>query len=164
MAATVRRKLSEIEPSRAVFAMQPLEEHLESAYSEDRLRARLLAFFAIAAVSVACIGLYGTLSYTVQRRRREIGVRLALGALHGQIAGQFFRRGMRVAIAGCAAGLALALALGRAVAAMLYGVAPNDALTLSAVVSLVIAVAAVAALMPAVRAAKLQPMHVLREE
>jgi putative ABC transport system permease protein len=164
MAGTLRQKIQEIEPGRSVFDITPLEDRIDKAFAENRLRTILLTFFAVTAVSLACIGLYGTLSYSVNVRQREVGLRLALGALRGQIAKQFLLQGLSVAVIGCAAGWALALASSRILSEMLYGVSPSDVVTLSSVILLVIIVAAVASLVPAVRAARLDPMQVLREE
>jgi putative ABC transport system permease protein len=164
MAETIRNKIHEIEPARSVFNITPLAEHLDEAFSENRLRTVLLAFFAATAVSLACVGLYGTLSYSVNVRRREVGLRLALGALQGQIVKQFLLQGLGVSFLGCVAGSVLAAAFGRVLSGMLYGVSPQDITTLSAVIFTVLAVAAAASLMPAVRAARVEPMHVLREE
>ena len=164
MAAAVRRKIKEIEPARSVFEVMPLEEHLNEAFSENRLRTILLTFFAVTAVSLACIGVYGTLSYSVTVRRREVGLRLALGALRGQIVKQFLRRGLAVTFLGCAAGCGLAAGFTRVLSGMLYGVSPSDVATLSTVALLMLVVAALAALIPSVRAAQVDPMRVLREE
>jgi ABC-type antimicrobial peptide transport system permease subunit len=108
--------------------------------------------------------LYGTLSYTVNVRRREVGLRLALGALQGQIVKQFLLQGLGVAFLGCVAGWGPAAVFGRVLSGMLYGVTPSDATTLTSVVFLVLVVAAVASLAPAVRAARVDPMNVLRDE
>src|SRR5262249_484097 len=108
--------------------------------------------------------LYGTLSYTVTARRREVGLRLALGALRGQIVNQFLRQGLGVCLAGCLVGWALALGSTRLLAGLLYGVSPTDVPTLSGVIFLVLLVAAAASLLPAVRASRVEPMQVLREE
>ena len=164
MAETIRRKLHEIEPNRAVFDITPLEEHLSEAFAENRLRTVLLSFFALTAVSLACIGLYGTLSYLVSTRRREVGLRLALGALRGQIVKKFLGQGLTVAMLAALAGLGLSLAFTRLLAGMLYGVTPRDPYTLTAVVLLTLLVAAIASLIPAVRAALVEPMQVLRDE
>ncbi|HXA06636.1 MAG TPA: FtsX-like permease family protein, partial [Bryobacteraceae bacterium] len=134
------------------------------ALAENRLRTILLTFFAGTALSLACIGIYGTLSYTVNVRQREVGLRLALGALRGQIVRQFLWQGLGVCIAGCLVGWALASASSRVLAGLLYGVSPSDATTLSEVVSLVLFVATLASLLPAIRAARVEPMHVLRDE
>jgi putative ABC transport system permease protein len=164
MGETIRRKVHEIEPSRAVFDVTPLEEHLSDAFAENRLRTVLLSFFAITAVSLACVGLYGTLSYVVNTRRREVGLRLALGALRGQIVKQFLSQGLGVAMLAAFAGLGLSLVFTRLLAGMLYGVSPTDPFTLTAVIGLTLGVAAVASLIPAIRAALVEPMKVLRED
>ena len=164
MAETVRQKIHELEPARSVFDVSPLEEHLSDSFSENRLRTVLLSFFAATALSLACLGLYGTLSYTVNVRQREVGLRLALGALRGQIVKQFLWQGLAVCLAGCLAGWLLSLASARFLAGLLYGVSPTDVPTLSGVIFLVLAVAAAASLIPALRASRLEPMQVLREE
>jgi putative ABC transport system permease protein len=164
MAETIRRKIHEIEPNRAVFDVTPLEEHLSDAFAENRLRTVLLSFFAITAVSLACVGLYGTLSYLVNTRRREVGLRLALGAVRGQIVQQFLGQGLTVAMLAALAGLGLSLVFTRLLAGMLYGVSPTDPFTLTAVICLTLAVAAAASLIPAIRAALVEPMKVLRED
>ena len=164
MGETLRRKLVEIEPTRSVFDVTPLEEHLSNAFSENRLRTVLLSFFAITAVSLASLGLYGTLMYLVNTRRREIGLRLALGALRGQIVKRFLARGMAVAVVAAAAGLGLALVFTRVLAGMLYGVSATDPFTLTIVMLGTLSVAGCACFIPAVRAARVEPMQVLRDE
>jgi putative ABC transport system permease protein len=164
MAGTLRRKIQEIEPGRSVFDITPLEERIDDAFAENRMRTVLLTFFAATAIALACIGLYGTLSYSVNVRQREVGLRLALGALRGQIVKQFLLQGLGVTVVGCVAGWGLASASSRMLSGMLYGVSPSDLVTLSSVVLAVLLVAAIASLVPAVRAARLDPMQVLREE
>ena len=164
MAGVLRRKIKEIEPARSVFDIIPLEEHLNDTFGENRLRTILLTFFAVTAVSLACIGLYGTLSYSVTMRRREVGLRLALGALQGQIVKQFLAKGLAVTFLGCLAGWGLEAVFAQVLAGMLYGVSPSDAATLFSVVLLMMLVAAFAALIPSLRAARVDPMQVLREE
>ena len=164
MAQTIRQNLHEIEPGRSVYALMPLEQHLDQASAETRLRTWLLTLFAATAVTLACIGLYGTLSYLARLRKREVGVRLALGALRGQIAARFLSQGIRVALIGCGAGLVLGFALSRFLKGMLYGVTALDPITYAGVIGLVLAVAVVASLVPALRAARLDPVRVLREE
>jgi putative ABC transport system permease protein len=164
LAETLRQKIHELEPGRSVFEFMPLEEHLDEAFAENRLRTVLLGVFSATAISLACIGLYGTLSYSVSMRRREVGLRLALGALRGQIVKQFLLQGLGVSFLGCVAGWGLAVVFGRVLSGMLYGVTSSDVTTLSAVVLLVLVVAAVASLVPAIRAARVEPMNVLRDE
>jgi putative ABC transport system permease protein len=164
MAETIRRRVHELEPARSVYGISLLQEHLDDASSENRLRTTLLSLFAITAVSLACIGLYGTLSYLGRLRQREVGVRLALGAMRNQIVAHFLFRGLRVATLGCFAGLALGLALSHFLAGMLYGITALDPATYAAVVCLILAVAALASLIPALRAARVEPVQVLRDE
>ncbi len=161
---TIRRGMREVEPNRSVYDFAALEDSISDAYGENRLRTVLLASFAAAAILLACVGLYGTISYTVNVRRREVGLRLALGAMRTQIAGQFVGSGMAVAGVGCAAGLGMSVAFTRLLSGMLYGVSPTDPATLAAVAVGVLGVSAAAALVPAVRAARLEPMAVLRDE
>jgi putative ABC transport system permease protein len=118
----------------------------------------------VTAVSLACIGLYGTLSYFVTMRKREVGLRLALGAVPVQIVTRFLFKGLGVSIVGCVAGLRLAAACARGLAGMLYGVSTADPETFILVALLVVTVAALASVLPAVRAARVEPMQVLRDE
>lgn len=164
LAETIRRKMHEVEPARSVYEIMPLEEHLSDALAENRMRTTLLAFFALTAVTLACVGLYGTLSYMVSMRRREVGLRLAMGALRAQIVRQFLREALRATLLGCLAGLALAALFTKVLKGMLYGVTSLDALTFVGVVLLVMLTATLSAWMPAHRASRLAPMQVLREE
>lgn len=164
MAETVRRRIHEIEPLRSVFGIVPLEQHFDDAFAENRFRTILLTFFAVTAISLASVGLYGMLGYVAAARRREVGLRLALGAMRGQILNRFLLEGLGVTAAGCAAGIGLALAFTRLLSGMLYGVTAWDSSTLAGVVALVLAVAALASLLPSLRAARVEPMQVLREE
>jgi putative ABC transport system permease protein len=164
LAQTVRLKMKELEPARAVYDIAPLEERIGDAFAQNRLRTVLVSVFALTALSLACVGLYGTLSYVVNLRRREVGLRLALGAARGAIIRQFLLQGLRVAGLACVCGLVLSIASTRVLSRMLYGVSPSDPLTLSSVVAVVLAVAALAALIPATRAALVEPMIALREE
>jgi hypothetical protein len=164
MAETIRRQIRDIEPLRSAYDFAPLEQHFSDGIAENRLRTILLTFFAATALSLACIGLYGTLSYNVNIRQREVGLRLALGALRSQIVKQFLWQGLAVCILGCMAGFALAAASSRLLAGLLYGVSPSDLPTLSAVIFLVLIVAAAASLVPAIRASRVDPIQVLRDE
>jgi putative ABC transport system permease protein len=147
-----------------VYDIAPLEQFLSDDFSENRLRTVLLTLFAITAVTLACIGLYGTLSYFVAIRKREIGLRLALGAVRSQIVGRFLFRGFGVSLLGCLAGLALSTALARVLSGMLYGVSPSDQETYFAAVLGLMTVAALASVIPALRAARVDPVEALREE
>jgi putative ABC transport system permease protein len=164
MAQTIRLKVKELEPLRSVYEMEPLAGRIDGAFAENRLRTGVLAAFAVAALLLACVGLYGTLSYVVSLRRREIGLRFALGAARGTILRHFLGRVLSVVSIGCVGGLALSLALGRWLSGMLFGVSPFDALTIAAVGLVVMVVAMLAAAGPAARAALFDPMQVLRNE
>jgi putative ABC transport system permease protein len=161
---TVRKTVHAVEPRRSVYDITPLVDQISGAYAENRLRTVLLVFFAAAAILLACVGLYGTISYSVTVRRREVGLRLALGALRPQIVRQVLAQGLTVAAIGCVAGLLLAGAFTRLLSGMLYGVSATDPAALAGVVVMVLLVTAAASLIPAVRAARLDPMRVLREE
>jgi putative ABC transport system permease protein len=164
LAETVRLNLKKIEPLRAVYDIAPLEERIGDAFTQNRLRTVVLVLFAVTALALACVGLYGTLSYVVSLRRREIGLRLALGALRSDVIRQFLGQGLRVVTLACACGVALSVVFSRVLSGMLYGVSASDPATLSSVVGIVLTVAALAALVPATRAAFVEPMRVLREE
>ncbi len=164
MAETIRRAVHQVEPSRAVFDLSPLEDHLSDADSEKRLRTVLLGLFALTAISLVCVGLYGTLSYTVTLRRREIGLRLVLGALPQQITLRYLWQALRVTAIGCACGLLLAAAAGRLISSMLFGVSSLDSFTFCAVILLVFVVASAASMIPALRAARIDPMQTLRDQ
>ncbi|HEY2461626.1 MAG TPA: ABC transporter permease [Candidatus Acidoferrum sp.] len=165
---TIREKLHEIEPSRSVFAIAPLQDQLDDTFAEDRLRTVLLTFFALTAISLACVGLYGTLNYSVTLRRREVALRLALGASQKQVLKQFLLQGFGVASAGCAAGailtVAFAIVFRHILSNLLYSISPTDVTTLSTVIAIVLTVAAASSLIPAHRASRTQPMRILREE
>jgi predicted permease len=164
MAELVRAKIHEIEPNRSVFDVMPLQDRLAETFAEGRLRTILLTFFAATAISLACVGIYGTLSYFVNMRRREVGVRIALGAGRSRIASQFLWLALRVCVLGCAAGLCLAAVFTRMLSELLYGVTSLDPVTFGAVLLLMLGTGALASLIPAVRAARLEPMVVLRDE
>jgi predicted permease len=164
LAQTLRRKLHQIEPSRSVFNISPLEDHLDDSLAQNRLRTTVLTFFAGTAISLACLGLYGTLSYLGRMRRREMGLRLAIGASRPQIASTLIAQGLRIVALGCLAGLAMGLAGSRLLQGMLYAVRPTDPETYVAIIVLVLVVAAIAGAGPALRAATTDPAKVLREE
>ncbi len=162
MAEAVRRRVHELDPARSVYAMEPLEEHLNDAFSEDRLRTVLLTCFAATAIALACIGLYGTLNYLGRVRHREVGLRLTLGASRAQVALSFMSQGMRVTVLGCIAGALLSVAGSRLLTRMLYGVSALDVGTYLGVVCFVLSVGSLACAAPARRAANVEPVVALR--
>ena len=133
-------------------------------YSQNRLRAWLVTLFSITALGLVCTGIYGTLSYAVSLRRREVALRLALGALRRSVVYQLMATSIRIVGTASAIGLVLSLVFTQSLSNMLYGVTPIDLATLSSVILLVVAVAFVAAFIPAARATFVQPMRALREE
>ena len=160
---TVRLKVKELEPLRSVYDIAPLNVRIDAAFAQNRLRTVLLGAFAVTALSLAVVGLYGTLSYIVSKRRREVGLRLALGAGRSRIVREFLLQALRAVGVACAVGLALSLAFTRLLTGMLFGVSSVDPFTLSTVIAIVVVVATLAALIPASRAALLAPTEVLRE-
>jgi ABC-type antimicrobial peptide transport system permease subunit len=123
-----------------------------------------LVLFAATALVLSCLGVYGTLSYIIGLRRREVGLRLALGAARSSVVRQFVAQGVRISAVACGCGLALSIAFTSLLSGMLYGVTRFDLTTLSGVVLVVLTVATIASLVPASRAAFMSPMRALREE
>jgi putative ABC transport system permease protein len=164
LAQTVRVTMREREPLRSVYDISSLEERIGGAFTRNRLRTNVLTLFALTALALAGLGLYGTLSYVVNLRRREVGLRLALGAMRTTIVRQFLKQGLTVIAIGCAVGIVLALMATRMLEGMLFGVTPADPIVTAAVIAIVMAVAAVGSLIPAVRASLIDPMRVLRDE
>lgn len=161
--ATARSTLATVDADLpAVF--QPMSAVVDVALLQWRALAAMLALFGILALGLAAVGLYGLIAYSVERRRREIGVRLALGARHGDVTRMIVNEGLRLAGIGIALGLVGSLAAGRVVAAALFGVQPHDPLTLGAAAFVFVAIAVLASLLPARRAVRLDPLEALRTE
>ncbi len=121
--------------------------------------ARLFGLFGLLGLALACIGVYGLLSYEVARRTREIGIRSALGARRVNLLLLVVRQGLVLLLCGAAAGIVAAMGVTRLLASLLYGVRPTDAVTFSAVAAILIVVGLIACLLPARRAASVDPMH-----
>jgi putative ABC transport system permease protein len=160
----IRRRIHELEPLRSVYDIAPLEQRMADAYAQNRQRTWLLSLFAVTALALVCAGVYGTLAYAVSLRRREVAVRLALGALRTTVIKQLIGTSVRVVAVASLAGLGLALVFTRSLSTMLYGVTPADPATLTAVIAVVVTVASLAAVVPAARAALMSPMRALHEE
>jgi putative ABC transport system permease protein len=153
-----------VDPTRAVFGVKMLSEVLESSLDQPRLNTRLLLVFAVAALALASIGLYGLVTVIVTARTREIGVRMALGAQPSQILAQFVVSIGRLLAAGIASGLVLTFIADRILRSMLFGVSPMDTIALSGAVLTLAAVSALAAWAPVRRAARIDPLEALRAE
>jgi putative ABC transport system permease protein len=141
-----------------------LEERVARSTADTRLRAALVGGFACSAILLAAIGVYGLMAGFVADRRREIGLRMALGARVEDVMRLIFTEGARLAGAGLLLGIAAALALGRALSSLLFGIRPWDPVTFVGVATLVALVAAVACSMPARQAARIDPSRALRED
>jgi len=137
---------------------------VSKSLSSQRSNLFLLAAFAGLALVLTAVGIYSVLSYTVRRRVREIGIRMALGASHSDVLGMVVVDGMKPILLGVAIGFAAALALGRVVSSLLYGVQATDPLTFALVVLLLFSVGLLATVVPAYRATRVEPIRTLREE
>jgi putative ABC transport system permease protein len=162
--AEIRAALLEVEPKRAMYSVRALTETLAQTTSQQRVNTLLLALFAATALALAAMGLYGVLSQLVAARRREIGVRMALGARAGQILRSVVAQAATITGAGIAAGLAAAFGLARFMTTLLFETPPVDPLTFAGVPVVLAAVALAAAVIPASRAASVDPMRALRED
>src|SRR5437867_3712637 len=160
----VARTIRATDPQVPLGRVRTMDEVLDGSVEFQRFLMLLLAAFAGLAVTLAAVGTYGVMSYLVAQSTREIGVRIALGALPRQVLGVVIGRGMLLAGIGVAAGLTGALALTRMLAQLLYGVKPTDALTLAGVSVLLLLVALAACVVPARRATRVDPMIALRNE
>ena len=164
LAPTIERTVRAVDPMVPVVRLREMEDVFDEAIRRPRLLAQLLATFAGLALLLAAVGTYGVLSFMVAERRREIGIRLALGAERMRVLAHVMKRGLVLTLVGLAAGLAGSFGLNKLIASLLFGVQPGDAATQGAVVATVILVAAVACGLPAWRAARLDPNVVLRED
>jgi predicted permease len=161
---TVRDAIAALDPSLAVFNTETMREHVDKSLLLPRLCAILLGVFGAVGITLAAIGLYGVMSYSVRRRTREIGIRMALGARAENVLAMVLRQGMVLAACGMAAGLAAAYALSRFAASLLYGISATDTITFVAVPAVLLAVAFVAVALPARRAAAIDPIQAVRSE
>jgi predicted permease len=160
----IRRAIHETDSTLDAPQIFTIPQQIEARTLSDRLTAKLSTFFGAVALLIACVGLYGILSYNVSRRTSEIGVRMALGAQRGTILQLILREALLVTLLGTAVGLGMALAATRILASMLYGVTARDPVTLAGAAVVLLIVAALAAAVPAWRASRTDPMTALRYE
>jgi putative ABC transport system permease protein len=164
LASAVRAKVQEVDRNQPVYDVATMEERFSHAVAPQRFNALVMAVFAGMALMLAAVGVYGVMAYSVTRRTHEIGIRRALGAQRQDVIGLVLRRGVALALVGITLGLGGALALTRFLSNLLYGVTVRDPLTLVAVSVLLAGVALVASYIPALRAAKVDPVAALRHE
>jgi predicted permease len=161
---SVRRAVEEIDPREVVYNVQTMNEVVSNSFAARRLSMILLGVFAALALLLACVGIYGVISYLVGQRTHEIGVRIALGAQRSDVLRLVIGHGARMALLGVAIGVGTALGLTRLMANQLFGVSAHDALTFAGVAMLLTLVAVAACYIPARRAMRVDPMIALRHE
>ena len=162
--AALQRVVRELDPDHPAPEVVAMADVVSAALGGPRFAARVFSAFALVAVLLATLGLYGLVACSVGMRTREIGVRVALGARPGDVARLVLSEALKPTIIGIALGLAGALSATRLLSSLLFGVRPTDALTLASASALLIAVAVLAAALPARRALHLQPAVTLREQ
>jgi putative ABC transport system permease protein len=162
VANSVRDTIRQLDPSLPVASVRPMTDVVAAALAAPRLTGSLLGAFAIIALALAAVGIYGVLAYVVSQRTQEIGIRLAIGASRSQVLAMVLVQGLGLAAAGLVAGLAGAFALTRLMAGLLYEVQPNDPLTFVAVPAMLLLVALLASAVPARRAVRVSPTTALR--
>jgi predicted lysophospholipase L1 biosynthesis ABC-type transport system permease subunit len=162
LAPTLRDLARNLAPSAPLESLLTMRERVADSLANPRLYASLLAAFALFALLIAGVGLFGVLSYSVTLRAREIGVRTALGAQLRDIVVLVVRQSMAIAVTGLAVGIAVSYWVSRLLQTVLHGVSPHDAISYAAVAFVLLAVAALASVIPARRAAQVDPVRVLR--
>jgi predicted permease len=164
LANTIQRAVASLDPSLPIIRLREMDEVFDDAIGRPRLMAQLLTVFAILALLLSTIGTYGVLSYMVTERRREIGIRVALGATRQSVMRMILGQGLSLTLAGAAIGLVIAIAGGRLIASLLFGVSPTDPITIGGVIALIATVALIACFVPGHAATRVDPMVALREE
>lgn len=164
LASASRMLAVRLAPTIPAPVVRPMEDYVDTSVSSERMMAVLGVFFAVCALLVTAIGLYGTLAYATERRTSEIGIRMALGAQRARVMAMVFRENAVVAAIGCGAGLGAAVMLSKVLASFLYETSPRDPMVYAAAIAALGAVACAASLLPAVRAARIDPMSAIRCE
>jgi ABC-type antimicrobial peptide transport system permease subunit len=164
LAPALRAAVREIDPRIALYEVQTFAEVVSRSFWRQRLQGSVLTIFAVLSLALACIGLYGVISYAVARRTRELGVRIALGATRGAVVWLVLRESGRLVLAGVAVGLVAALFGVRILTSLLYGVQSTDVLTFATVPAILAVVALLASAIPARRATRVDPIIAMRAE
>jgi putative ABC transport system permease protein len=160
----VRRDVREMDPELPVPPARPMTDIVDASAASRRFQAELVTLFGLAALLLVVLGTYGVISYSVTQRAHEIGIRLALGAVRADVAGNVLAGAMKVALAGLVAGVPLAVAAAYLLRSFLFGVMPTDFMAIGGTCAVLVVTALAAALMPAVRASRLDPLVALRQE
>ena len=160
----VRRAIWSLDKNQPIARIRTLDDLVATHLSEPLQDSALLAAFAAMALALACVGLYGVLSYAVTQRTAEIEVRMALGATSGRMLRSCLRRGFVLTIGGLSGGWLLAIAATRLMTALLYGFQPDYALAVAAVAGILLIVSAIASFVPVLRASRIDPIVALRHE
>jgi len=163
LASTIRGLVRKVNPDSAA-ATRTMDSVLSASLARQRFQLEILGGFAVLALLLAAVGLYGVLSHMVAANRSQIGIRLALGAPRAQVFGMVAGRALKLAGIGVAVGVAGCIALRQVLASAVFGIAPNDPATLAASIGVLLAAALAASLLPARRAIKVDPMAALRED
>jgi hypothetical protein len=164
LSAAVRERVWAIDPELPITSVRPMAERLADSLAEQRYRARLIGAFAALATLFALLGIYGVMSRSVAGRRREMGIRLALGARPPRVVGMIVRQGVKLALGGIVIGVAGAIAATRVLRTFLYGIEPTDITTFAAITIGLASMAVMACLAPSLRASRTDPMLVMRGE
>ena len=164
LAAAIRRVVREADPNTPIASIKPLDVRIRETLYTDELIAMLSTAFGVLATLLAAIGLYGVIAYAVARRTSEIGIRMALGAVPSHVLRMILKEAAAMAAIGIAIGLGAALALSRLVQSQLFGVQARDAGIYAYAVGVLAAVTLLAALIPALRAARIDPVRALKYE
>jgi putative ABC transport system permease protein len=162
--AAVERTIHSIDKDLPVFAIRSMDQVLGSSRAQRLLTLTLLVSFAVLALLLAAVGIYGVISYSVKQRTRELGIRMALGAQRGDVLKLILTQGLKLALIGVVIGLGAAIALTRWMESLLFGVRPTDPITFGAIAGVLLSVALLACYIPARRATKVDPMVALRSE
>jgi ABC-type antimicrobial peptide transport system permease subunit len=161
---SIRRSVQQVNSEQVVYGAQTMPEVISDSTAARRFSAILLGSFALVALLLSGVGIYGVISYLIGQRTHEIGIRMALGAQQNKVLHQVLGEGLKLALTGAGIGLAAAFGLTRLMTSLLYGVSPTDPLTFAAVATLLVTVALAACYVPARRAAAVDPMVALRHE
>jgi putative ABC transport system permease protein len=162
-ANTLRHAVQAIDKDQPIYSVRTFDEVFMNSLGTRRVSMQLIALFALAALLLAAVGIYGVMAYSVTQRTQEIGIRMALGAQTGDVLWLILRQGMALALSGTVVGLVASLFLARLIRGLLYGVEASDPTIYAAILLLLILVALIACYLPARRAAKLNPVTALAE-